>query len=141
MTTNLIQTSEYWRPDLEVSRHALEQARSVVASATAARNLARYYKIDSNYSGATFVDLEPNEPDAITPADLLAVTTLSVDVEPHAIRAFACSGPEISERLRALPTDLRLETVDPAATAKAMASLYELVKSLLRRAGARTSNA
>jgi len=141
VTTDLKYTSPYWTPDEEINSHALERARSLVASPAAAEHLARYYATDSNYAGTTFTDLERNEPDAITAADLLAVTALPVEVGPHAIRTFDRSSDEISEKLRALNTELRLDTVDPAATAEAMASLYELVKSSLRRAGAWSSNA
>lgn len=113
----------------------------MVSSPAAADHLARYYAADSNYAGTTFIDLEPNEPDAITAADLLAVTTLSVEVGPHAIRTFDRSSDDISEKLSALSIELRLETVDPDAAADTMAALYELVKRSLRRAGAETSNA
>jgi len=141
VTTDPKYTSPFWTPDEAINNHALEQARSVVALPAAAEHLARYYATDSNYAGTTFTDLRPNEPDLITSADLLAVTTLSVEVGPHAIRTFDRSSDEISEKLSALSTELRLETVDPDATADTMASLYELVKRSLRRAGAETSNA
>lgn len=141
----MVKTTSYnspcWSPDDACTEHALEQARTVVGSDRAVDDLARYYAADSNYAGTTFIDLRPNDPDTITASDLLAVTTLSVEVSPHAIRTFQRSAAEIGERLGALDPGLRLEAVDPEITATSMAALYELVKVCLRRAGAETGNA
>lgn len=95
----------------------------------------------SNYAGATFLALEPNDPLSIGPTDLLAATTLSVSVHPRGIRSFEQSREPLSALLRDLAPELKLQDVDPAKTAPLMAEPYELVKSCLRRAGSRATNA
>jgi len=54
--------------------------------ATLIRRLSAYYRTDGDYAGATFLDLNPNDPASVSPSDLLAVTTLSVDIPPRAVR-------------------------------------------------------
>lgn len=48
--------------------------------------VARYFDHDSDYAGALFETYEPTNPSALAPADLVAITVLSVTVGPRALR-------------------------------------------------------
>lgn len=50
------------------------------------RLVADYFDPGSRYAGATFDSLEPNPPQDIVSADLLALNTLDTPVEAKAIR-------------------------------------------------------
>lgn len=131
-----------WRPDADRTDRALQVARRVVSAEGAIDALAEYYTVESDYAGATFSNLEPQDPGRVTPADLLAVTTLSVDVPPIAIRRLmghAETAQRVSELLGRLPTELGIEAAE--GHAGEMAEFYELVKSSLHRHGTQTSNA
>lgn len=136
-------TEEHWRVDPTRITAALDVARRVVAGQTALDDLKAYYRWESNYAGATFNMLSPNDPWRIEAADLLAVTTLSVDIPPMAIRRLTEheTAGEITGLLNELDPSLRID--DPAARAAAptMAKLYSLVKSNLRHANAKSSSA
>lgn len=133
--------SSWWRPDPTLMAEAVKLARQVVETPEATDDLISYYTVDSNYAGATFADLAPNDPYSIGPADLLAVTTLSVDVKPYAIRTLTeLRADEITSRLEQLDPELRLESIDPATHARPMGDLQDLMRSCLGRAGAATAN-
>ncbi|OLT30179.1 hypothetical protein BJF82_12185 [Kytococcus sp. CUA-901] len=99
--------------------------------------------MQSNFAGATFTELKPNHPYVLGVADLLAVTTLSVDIPPPAIRRLlsAETAERIASLLQDLGPDLELSTIEAPVVAPLMANLYELIKRELRRHGAETSNA
>lgn len=131
-----------WRRDEAVIENALSVARAVTSGDDAVRALQRYYTVESNYAGATFANLEPNDPHRITPTDLLATTMLSVDIPPITVRRLTGQS-ETAKRA----TDL-LERLDPHLDitageehAETMSEFYELVKSSLHKVGNATSNA
>lgn len=95
-------------------------------------DVARYYARDSNFAGATFLDLDPVDPYAVTSGDLLAITLLSVQAEPQAVRRLlemTASNREMRHLLTEehLPLDADLALAD-AATLQAMAALHEAAK-------------
>lgn len=102
-----------WRPDNQRIRHAQERVLSILQRGTAGDDLRTYYELESDYAGTTFLNLKPNDPWAVTPADLLAVSTLSVSIRPPAVRRFM--DPKISEELsgllRMLPAELAINSV------------------------------
>lgn len=119
------------------TREALEALRD---ERTPAR-VAEYYDPTTDYAGATFAQLEPNDPDAITATDLLAVTTLAIDIRTSALRKFLQTednARNLKDKLRALPNK-RLEETDEADFA-AMGEFYDTVKALLSRSDANFSN-
>lgn len=135
--------SSCWRPDEHRNRTARDTALKALTSDTVMRDLARYYRWESNYAGATFVGLQPNNASQVEPVDLLAVTTLSVDIPPMAIRRFTdpSTSAQLSSLLRRLDPDLRLEDPEAREVSPVMAEFYGQVKLCLRRANARSSGA
>lgn len=131
-----------WRPDEAVINHALAIAHDVTSSNEAVLALQRYYEVESDYAGATFGNLEPNDPYRITPTDLLATTMLSVDIPPIAVRRLT-GQTETATRVQHLleRLDPRLDITAGADHAKTMSEFYELVKSSLHKVGNATSNA
>src|SRR4051812_14756910 len=67
-------------------RRTADIAVTVLERPGAVDDVATYYDRESNYAGATFLDLDPSDPYAITCGDLLATTLLSVTIEPQAVR-------------------------------------------------------
>ena len=53
-------------------------AKSVLDRPGVVDDVAAYYQRESNYAGATFLDVDPSDPYAVTSGDLLAITLLSV---------------------------------------------------------------
>ena len=103
--------------------------------------IRQYYDVDTNYAGTTFACLAPNSSDAITATDLLAVTTLSVDIPVLAIRR-VLENKETQDKLRdalgSLP-DYSLEETSEQDF-PSMERFYDLVKSLLAKANTKSSN-
>lgn len=102
----------------------------------------KYYDADTNYAGVTFAGLEPNASDEITATDLLAVTTLSVDIPVLAVRRILENEAiqnELREKLESLPGCKLENTVE--RDLPAMEAFYDLVKSLLVKADTKSSNA
>ena len=92
-------------------------------------DLARYYDRDSNYAGATFLDVDPVDPYAVTSGDLLALTLLSVEAEPQAVRRLlemTATNREVRQLLTEehLPLDADLAMAD-AETLLAMSTLHK----------------
>lgn len=132
-----------WRPDQAVIDNALSVAREVTSSEDqAVHQLERYYRVESNFAGATFANLEPNDPHRITATDLLATTMLSVDIPPVAVRRLT-GETSIAARATELLGMLepQLDITDGEAHVVAMSELYELVKSSLHKVTHATSNA
>lgn len=101
-----------------------------------------YYDANTNYAGSTFAGLEPNFSDTITATDLLAVTTLSVDIPVLAVRRILedeATQNELRVALESLPSCSLEDTVEHDFSA--MEVFYDLVKSLLARADSKSSNA
>lgn len=98
-------------------------------------NVARYYDRDSNFAGATFLDLDPVDPYAVTSGDLLAITLLSVQAEPQAVRRLlemTATNRELRHLLTEehLPLDADLAMAS-AATLEAMAAFHGAAKQAL----------
>lgn len=126
-----------WIPEDQRINVALGKAREVVESPQAVQDLRTYYTRESDYAGATFLTLGDNHPERITAGDLMAATTLSVSIQPMAIRRLTQGedADEISELLSQLNPGLRLENPTVPDEADTMAALYNLIKRSLRRAG------
>ena len=121
--------------------HARGQALKALQDSGTPKRVAQFYNPETNYAGATFAQLEPRDQTAVTAADLLATTTLSVDIPPRAIRRFLedpDTSSHLSTALSGLPSSgLEETTVEDFG---AMCSFYDLVKESLARAGTKTSN-
>lgn len=136
-------SSEFAVP--EIDQTVLEQARDNALRAlkdpgTPVR-LSEFYNPESNYAGATFIQLAPRDDMRITATDLLATGTLSVTVPPRAIRRFLEDerlAQDLSHRLCGLP-QVKLEETTKQDFAP-MCEFYDLVKSSLAQAGTKTSN-
>ncbi|WP_147066975.1 DUF6308 family protein [Knoellia locipacati] len=107
--------------------------------------MAAYYRRESNYAGATFSELNPNDPFSIGGSDLLAVHLLSVDIPQIAVRRLTEPCPTSTHLNRllasnALAVDLNLQTAGPE-TLDAMSEFYDGVKAALRPVAAKTSDA
>lgn len=122
-----------WVPDGGAAARAVAITLQALVSEAAVDALCRYYDPASDYAGALFTALEPNDPTRVTPTDLLAVTTLSVKMPPRAIRGvLSAEGTgRLSALLATLPVDARLEDDGVEQYAAAMAELQEATKSLL----------
>ncbi|WP_029210287.1 DUF6308 family protein [Arsenicicoccus bolidensis] len=122
-----------WVVDETLCSAAVERARSAVGDPCAADHLVRYYDPARGYAGSTFTDLAPNDPMSIGPADLLAVTTLSVRVLPLAIRRFLDDNhaQRASELLERLPASARLEDDSAPKLAHQMAEFHNFAKATL----------
>jgi hypothetical protein len=91
-----------------------------------AARMSDYYRIEGNYAGATFCEVEPNDPFTVTATDLWAVTTLSVKVPPREGRRLLEPGrlrTTVHRHLRRLPVDLPLTDLEDG-TLDAMYDLY-----------------
>ena len=113
---------------------AKQQCMHVLTDSETPDRIRSYYDVETNYAGATFAGLDPNPSDAITATDLLAVTTLSVDIPVLAIRRVLESKEtqcELRDALRSLPKCSLEETTKQDFPS--MERFYDLVKSLLAR--------
>ncbi|MCD1286011.1 MULTISPECIES: DUF6308 family protein [unclassified Brevibacterium] len=120
---------------------AKQQCLQVLNDGETPDRIRRYYDVDTNYAGATFASLKPNRSDAITATDLLAVTTLSVDIPVLAIRRVLESKEtqdELRDALESLPNCSLEETNEQDFPS--MERFYDLVKSLLAKADTKSSN-
>ena len=130
---------------VEAPREVLEHARREslrVLSPERYACVAKYFTIDSNYAGALFAGLEPNEPGRFTPADLFAVSSLSVSIPARGARRLLHEQhdeDDPAQKLTTLPT-VRLEDAE-APDLEAMADFHNSVKRALRKHGARAANA
>lgn len=123
-------------PDLAPAMaHARREAFLALNHPDAADLLRAYYDPAGNYAGATFVELEPNDPLDVTATDLYALSLLSVNAGPRAGRALLTPGPH-RDLVRAaladpaLPVDADLLTAD-ADTTEAAERLYLAVRDAL----------
>lgn len=123
---------------------ALGTVREALTEPDALTHLVTYYSRSGNYAGATFLELGPTSPWDITPADLLALTLLSVQAPPRAVRSLLEPSNEREQVLLLLSKDSLAAEADlsmaGADTLIAMAKLHEAVKSSLSPAHVRKSN-
>lgn len=120
---------------------ARDQALKALQDPSTPMRVAEFYDPETNYAGATFTQLEPRDSGAVTAADLLATTTLSVRIPPRAVRRFLEDQEtqlQLSKALTELPSYGLEETT--AQDFDAMRLFYDLVKDSLARAGVRSSN-
>jgi hypothetical protein len=124
-------------PAVTSEMHAHAKARALEALAfdgarRAQDRLAVYYDLESNYAGATFANLAPNDWWDITPTDLQATSLMRVDFEPRATRRLTSPGQwrnTVLRSLRPIP-DRNLADAD-ADTLLAMETFYRAVKSAI----------
>lgn len=85
---------------------------------TVRKRLFAYFNPESKFAGALFntVDGPSNAQDDVTAADLLAVTTLSIELDPRQIRQLTEAGIKRSQVLRALGK------IDPAVPIEELGS-------------------
>lgn len=105
--------------------------------ASVSERIGEYYDPETNYAGATFLDVEPHDPNVFTVSDLYAVTLLSVDVDALSTRRFIEFGSHrktLTERLSAIPPDANLLEAD-SDMLSAMADLHQAVRSALAPRG------
>lgn len=125
----------------DVLSTAEEKALEALSFESTPQNLAEYYNPELNYAGATFAELEPNDPERITATDLLATSTLNVDIPVRAVRRILEEtevADALSERLMALPAyGLEKTTAEDFVS---MTEFYDFTKSLLSRSSVASPN-
>jgi hypothetical protein len=119
----------------EVIEHAVAAALEALAPDSprpAHARLANFYDRSRGFAGASFVNLEPVEPDNITAADLHATTLLSVEIGPTATRRLLDASSTRTRALDALADvpDKDLLVAGPTDLL-AMEVLYTAVKEAL----------
>jgi hypothetical protein len=115
----------------ESARKAVD--RRLQDTAGAASALAHFYDPAGPNAGRTFLDLQPVDPDRVTVADLLAVTTLDVRVRPRAVRRLLDPGDdrdEVGRKFSQVPQDADLAAVSAGDLMNA-AELYWSVNQIL----------
>lgn len=129
----------------EVQADVLQDTREKALAALSDnswKHIAEYFRIKSNYAGALFLGLEPNEPDRFTAVDLFAASTLNVSVPARAARRFLIESGEqekFSAGFRSLP-DVSIEKAQDVDL-HTMCRFYMEVKNALKRHEAESSNA
>ena len=140
------QLPQSWKPlNPAVLQIALDRSLSALSTAgthltPAVERLRVYYDPRKNYAGALVSTIEPNPEDEITAADLLAVTTLSMEIPAVAVRRLLDPQDEgrriIRRRLQEIPFGLSitsLDCADPRVTVakEAMRQLHDEIRTLL----------
>ena len=103
--------------------------------------LAVFYDPSTGFAGHTFASLGPVTSESVTATDLLALTTLNIELSPYEIRRIVSheeSGRRLSELLAGLP-EARLEDTTPGDFVQ-MEAFYDEVKRLLAPSKAKSSN-
>lgn len=134
-----------WTPaELPVLEFATAQALIAVGAGagnpdTVRKQLVKYFDPNGKYAGALFntIGPSPNAPNDITPADLLAVTTLSMSLDPRQIRQLLEPTTKRELVLRALQqidSDIPIQElgsgeVDPRPMLNAVSDFYREVRS------------
>lgn len=120
---------------------AKEQCLLVLNDGKTPDRMRQYYDVDTNYAGATFAGLAPNSSGAITATDLLAVTTLSVEIPVLAIRR-VLEANDIQDKLRVALESLPGRSLEETNEQDfpSMEKFYDLIKSLLVKADTKRSN-
>ncbi|MDT9591602.1 DUF6308 family protein [Nocardioides zeae] len=132
------QLPQGWRKArAEVVEMALRQTMDALAAPRAAERLTAYYDPQGNYSGLLFAEVGENQVASVTPADLWAVATLSIEVNSRQARMiFGTASARIGSLLSVLPHDAALTDLDHTplgadGTLNRMWDLYETFKTLL----------
>jgi Family of unknown function (DUF6308) len=137
---------EQWKQvDQELVTEALRVVRAVLDDRDVViSRVAAYYRQHGDYAGATFLDLNPNNPYSFEASDLLAITLLNVDVPAMAARRILQPGPTSAQLSRLLAheslpidSDLRDATI---GTWTVMGDLYEAAKAALAPHHVRSSD-
>ncbi|MEU7873800.1 DUF6308 family protein [Dactylosporangium sp. NPDC049140] len=90
-----------------------------------------FYDPVTQFAGDTFLSLAPNDPQTISPADLLAVSLLTVSPGAVAVRALLPGGriaDQVSELLATIPADVPLWDASDLDLARAD-TLWNLLKT------------
>lgn len=124
-------------PWAEVGDAVLDTARSRAIEALSdrtnpgvAERLAVFYDPEGNYSGPTFLGIQPNPRDDITAADVLALSVVRVRTGPRSVRRFLDEGElrrDVLEALATVPDDVDLADADLDVLQR-MEGLYDAVK-------------
>jgi len=120
-----------WEPVAgKVLKTAAEQALAALAD-DAADRVANYYDRESRYAGTVFLDAQPNDPKGFDAADLYAVTTLNIRLDPRHGRLLLDAGPvrdDVLRQLRNLGADLSITDLahGPSGSAETLTRMYEL---------------
>ena len=130
-------------PDLlnhatEVALHALSDG----GERPAVDRLTAYYRLEGNYAGVSFAELQPTQPGDITATDLFATSLLSVDIGPRATRRLLDDGPHRQDALNNLARidpSMDLSEAD-AVTLARMEDFYRAIKTALSSDSAKRSN-
>ena len=141
MTSATKFTSQQLRNLENAEERAIAKALEALSHPCTPCRVAEFYDPTTNYAGATFAQLEPRDNEAITAADLIATTTLSVDIPPLAVRRFL-TDKDLKENFAHLLSKLPqtgLEEVTEAGFV-AMCDFYDPVKDSLAQAGTKSSN-
>jgi len=103
-------------------------ADQVLGAPRTARLVARTLDPAGEHAGPTFDLLEPNEPEALGPADLLAASIVGAPASALALRRLLdhAVAEQLSARLRAIPTDADLWSAPTAALDEATALWSQL---------------
>lgn len=119
-----------------------DAAKQRTLSALAHPKLSNYYDRTKNYAGTSFWAMGDNPSHDLVPADLLAVTLMSVEVMPHGVRAMLNDGP-MRERSIALLAKVPSERTLENATADDLVAAFDFhraVKLAIANPGAASSN-
>lgn len=133
------------RGTVEVPVDVLRETREKALAALSDdkwNKIAKYFRIRSNFAGALFLGLEPNEPERFTAVDLFAASTLNVTVPARAARRFLVESAEqekFSAGFKSLP-DVSIENAEDADLHD-MYAFYKVVKKTLKRHDSKSSNA
>jgi hypothetical protein len=114
---------------------ALYRAQDALAGPRAAEAIRRYYDVDTDFAGTSFCDIEPNDPVSIGPADLLAVTRLSMTITNRQSRRLLTPGDArrdtANSLLASVPDHLDLATDLSAEVLTSMQRLYEHLRTIV----------
>lgn len=118
-----------WRVSEDVVHRTGWLVDQVLAAPRTALLVARALDPSAGHAGATFDLLEPNEPDTIGPADLLAVGLVGAPPSAGAVRHLLdpAVARRLTAKLRAVPAAADLWTARPRALDEA-AELWSLVQ-------------
>ena len=124
-------------PNQDQLDRASAAAWAAVRHPQASELLRQYYDPTTDYAGSTFLDLQPNDPQDLTAADLYALSLLDVRATPRAGRRLLEDGEPRTRVLTALadanlPASMNLLSAEPA-TFDAAERLYLAVRDALGR--------
>lgn len=125
----------------ETIQNAIDRTLEALTSEETPHKVAEFYDADTNYAGATFACLEPRDPNRVTATDLIATTTLAVEIPARAVRRIledAETSDRLSQLLVALPEYGLVDT--NAIDFGRMCNFYDAVKESLAKAGVQVSN-